>query len=60
MARDVGQLGPNPVRETPKARAAMEILEKHRWLVPLEPGTVVRGAARKRAWRIVKGAGDVG
>jgi hypothetical protein len=56
LARDVVQLGPNPLRETPKARAALGILEKHGWLVPLEAGTVVRGVARKEAWRIVKGA----
>ena len=59
MARDVVQFGPNPLRETPKARAALGILEKHGWLVRLEPGIVVRGAMRKEAWRIVTGAGDV-
>jgi hypothetical protein len=59
MARDVVQFGPNPLRETPKARAAVGILEKHGWLVPVEPGTVVRGASRKEAWTIVRGAGDV-
>lgn len=59
LVRDVVQYGPNPLRETPKARAALGILEKHGWLVALEPGTVVRGAARKEAWRIVKWGGDV-
>jgi len=54
MARDVVQFGPNALRETPKARAALGILERHGWLVPLEPGTLVRGAARKEAWRIVR------
>jgi len=48
------QLGPNPLRETPKARAALGNLEKHGWLVGLEGGAVVRGAARKEAWRIVR------
>ena len=59
MVRDVVQRGPNPLRESPKARAALALLEKHGWLVALEAGTVVRGAARKEAWVIVKGAGDV-
>lgn len=59
MARDVVQYGPGPLRETPKARAALATLEKHGWLVRLNPGTVVRGAARKEAWRIVTGAAHV-
>lgn len=59
MVRDVVRLGPNALRESPKARAALGILEKHGWLVPMEAGTVVRGAARAEAWAIVKGAGDV-
>jgi hypothetical protein len=59
LVRDVVQFGPNPLRETPKARAALGILEKHGWLVLMDTGTVVRGAARKEAWAIVKGAGDV-
>ena len=59
LVRDVVRLGPNPLRESPKARAALGILEKHGWLVPLEAGTVVRGATRAEAWAIVKGAGDV-
>jgi len=52
LVRDVVQLGPNALRETPKARAALGILEKHGWLVALEGGAVVRGSARKEAWRI--------
>lgn len=59
MLRDVVRLGPNALRESPKARAALGILEKHGWLVPLEAGTVVRGAARAEAWAVVKGASDV-
>jgi len=59
MVRDVVRLGPNPLRESPKARAALGILEKHGWLVTLDPGAVVRGAARKEAWRIVRGVWDV-
>jgi hypothetical protein len=59
LVRDVVRLGPNALRESPKARAALGILEKHGWLVALEVGTVVRGAARANAWRIVRGATDV-
>ena len=55
LVRDVVQLGPNALRETPKARAALGILEKHGWLVALEAGTVVHGAARKEAWRVLRG-----
>ena len=59
LVRDVVRLGPNSLRESPRARAALSILEKHGWLVPLEAGTGVRGAARTEAWHIVKGPDDV-
>ena len=58
MARDVVQFGPNDLRETPKARAALGILERHGWLVRLNAGAIVRGAARAEAWHIVRGGGD--
>ncbi|MDC0136930.1 YfjI family protein [Sulfitobacter sp.] len=54
LVRDVVQFGPNALRETPKARAALGILEKHGWLAAMEAGTVVRGAARKEAWRVLR------
>ena len=56
LVRDVVQRGPNALRETPKARSALSILKNHGWLVPLEAGTVIRDAARKEAWRIVRGS----
>lgn len=59
LVRDVVRLGPNSLRESPRARAALSILEKHGWLVPLEARTVVRGSARTEAWHIVKGPDDV-
>ncbi|SHN59853.1 DUF3987 domain-containing protein, partial [Oceanicella actignis] len=59
MVRDVVQFGPGKLRESPKARKALKLLEGHGWLVPPKPGTVVRGAARKEAWRIVRAGGDV-
>lgn len=48
------QNGPNALRESPKARAALALLEAHGWVAKLEAGTVIRGAARKEAWRIVR------
>lgn len=54
MVRDVVRLGPNPLRESPKARAALSMLERHGWLVKLDPGIMVRGATRSEAWRIVR------
>lgn len=59
MLRDVVRLGPNPLRESPAARAALAILQQHGWLVKLEPGIVVRGAARAEVWRIFNGADHV-
>ena len=59
VASEVVQRGPNALRERPRAKAALAVLEAHGWLVPLEPGTAVRGKARKEAWYIVKAAGDV-
>lgn len=59
MLRDVVRLGPNPLRESPKAKAALTLLERHGWLTRLDAGTVVRGAARAEAWAIVKGARHV-
>jgi hypothetical protein len=59
MVRDVVRLGPNVLRESPKARGALGILEGHGWLLKLEAGTRVRGAGRSEAWRIVRDCGDV-
>ena len=59
LVRDVVRLGPNALRESPKARAALGTLEKHGWLVRLEAGTLVRDKARAEAWAIVKGLEDV-
>ena len=60
LVRDVMRLAPSrALRESPQARAALELLEKHGWIVPLEPGTEVRGASRKEAWRVVRVDDDV-
>jgi hypothetical protein len=55
LVRDVVRLGPNALRESPKAHAALRLLEAQEWLVPLEAGTVMRGAARAGARAIVRG-----
>ena len=60
LVRGVLRLAPIwALRESPAARAALGILERHGWLAPLDPGTVVRGTPRKEGWRIVRGGGDV-
>ena len=59
LVRDVVRFGPNAMRESPKARAALVLLESHGWLVRLEEGAVVRGSPRAEAWRILKGTHDV-
>lgn len=60
LVRDVMNKGPNPLRENPKARAALAILEALGWLVRLDPGTVVRGSSRKESWRVVRTGRDAG
>ena len=54
LLRDVLNRGPNSLRDNIKARAALALLEQNGWIVPLAPGTLVRGSARKQSWRIVK------
>lgn len=59
MTRDVVQKAPiRALRETKAAAAALGTLERHGWVVALPAGSVVRGAARSTAWRIVKGGCD--
>lgn len=56
MTRDVVHHAPiRALRETKAATAALGTLERHGWVAALPAGTVVRGAARSTAWRIVKG-----
>lgn len=54
LLRDIVRLGPNALRESVKAKAAISLLEKYGWLVPVVPGTVIKGAARKEAWQVVR------
>lgn len=57
--REVVQSGPGSLRETKAARTVIQVLEQHGWVVPLPAGSIVRGAPRKEAWRIVRGTGHV-
>lgn len=60
LTGDVVQKAPiRGLRDTQAANAALSILEKHGWVMALREGTVVRGAARKTAWQIVKGENNV-
>jgi hypothetical protein len=54
--RDVVNRGPNPLREGPKALAALELLAQYEWLVENPESTIIRGKRRKQSWRIVPGA----
>ncbi len=53
-ASEVVQYGPTQLRETKAARAAIAILEEHGWLLRLDTGLIIRGSARKAAWRIAR------
>jgi len=59
LLRDVMNAGPNSLRDSIKARAALALLEKNGWIVQLPKGTLVRGSVRAESWRIVKGGSDV-
>jgi len=52
---DVVQFGPYALRESPKAKASLEILAKHGWLNKLPANHVVEGKARKLAYRVEGG-----
>ena len=56
---EVVQSGPYALRDVKAAKAALALLEQYGWIVRLDKGAIVRGSARKDAWRIVRGAGDV-
>ena len=56
LPRDIQKNGPTTaLRQAPKVRAAIATLEKYGWLMPLPPGEIIRGAARREAWRVVRG-----
>ena len=60
MPRDVVRLAPiRALRESPAAKAALAVLVRHGWLVPLDPGTEVQGKPRREAYRIVRAGHEV-
>jgi hypothetical protein len=44
--------GPNAIREAKLARKIMQILEDHRYALPLEEGIEYENVLRREAWRI--------
>ena len=51
---EVVQFGPNALRSTELAKEALEVLLEHKWLIPLEANTVIRGASRSIAFKIIR------
>jgi hypothetical protein len=47
------QRGPAPMRDARAARQAVQVLEEHGWIAQIAPGTVIDGAPRKEAWRLI-------
>ena len=55
LPRDIQKNGPTTaLRQAPKVRSAIATLEKYGWLAPIPPGEIIRGAARREAWRVVR------
>lgn len=52
---EILQHGPNPLRERRALDKPLSTLVKAGHLAPIDPGTVIRGSARKEAYRIVRG-----
>ncbi len=50
---DVYQRGPSVFRESKTALEAIQLLEEHGWLEPVDGGAVVNGALRRDVWRIL-------
>lgn len=49
------RLGPNCIRTADTFNAAVAVLVRAGWAVPVEGGAVVDGKQRRRVWRIVEG-----
>lgn len=54
LPSEIMRHGPNALRERKALIAPLSMLAKAGHLLPLEPGTVIRGGARKEAYRIVR------
>lgn len=55
VPRDILQFGPNQLRDNDTSKGAISKLIETGWLAELDAGTVVRGKARRKAYRIEKG-----
>ena len=47
------QHGPSNVRSANAARVAIKLLDEHGWIERLPAGTIIDGARRKEAWRLI-------
>jgi hypothetical protein len=54
LPREILRYGPNSLRESPTARAAISLLVQHGWLVALPEGVLIRGNNRKEVYQIVR------
>lgn len=51
--RAIVRLGPNELRNSKVAKAAVDTLEQNDWLVEMPEGAVLNGTKSRRAWRLV-------
>src|SRR5690606_18160393 len=55
LPSEIVQLVPTrSLREMTRVKKAIPILVEYGWLVPMDSGTVIRGKARKEAYKIVR------
>ncbi|WP_084637919.1 YfjI family protein [Paracoccus sp. J55] len=57
--REIIRFGPNALRDAKSLSGPLAALVKAGWLVALPAGTVIRGSARKEAYRIVRSSHEV-
>lgn len=53
-SRAIVRLGPNSIRNTATANAAIKVLVDHGWLDPTTGGATVEGKPVRQAWKIIK------
>ena len=52
--RAIVRRGPNELRDAKIIKKAIEVLEKHDWLVKLEAGAVVDDVKSRTVWRVIR------
>ena len=55
--RAIVRLGPNSIRDTATAKAAIKALVEHGWLAPHVGGAVVEGQSVREAWKTIREGG---